>query len=214
MTAASDVPGHYTSGDLLPRLEARLREDGFDPACPTFDALAPYDHFHGRGLEATEDMANLLQISEIDQDSGCRQRPRRTGALLRPALRLPGQRNRSDGRVLRRRPAPDIAARARGTCLHRAVRCAGDAVRRCDVRRRLLDERLHEHCRQACAVSRDSPHAQTWRLARFVRSRSRAGWPARLPDAVGADRLVELSRDQGGDPREPRGLGVHDRGSA
>ena len=59
--------GHYTSGDLLARLEARLREDGFDPACPTFEALAPYDHFHGRGLEATEDMANLLQISEIDQ---------------------------------------------------------------------------------------------------------------------------------------------------
>ena len=67
MTATSDVPGHYTSGDLLARLEARLREDGFDPMRPTFEALTPYDHFHGRGLEATEDMANLFQVSKNDQ---------------------------------------------------------------------------------------------------------------------------------------------------
>ena len=66
MTAASDISGYYASGDLLARLEARLREDGFDPARATFEALAPYDHFHGRGLEATEDMANLLQVSETD----------------------------------------------------------------------------------------------------------------------------------------------------
>ena len=67
MTAASDVSGHYTSGELLARLEARLRDDGVDPAHPTFEALAPYDHFHGRGLEATEDMANLLEISGTDR---------------------------------------------------------------------------------------------------------------------------------------------------
>ena len=66
MTAASDVSGHYTSGDLLARLEARLREDGVDPGRPTFEALAPYDHFHGRGLEATEDMANRPLVSETD----------------------------------------------------------------------------------------------------------------------------------------------------
>ena len=66
MIAGSDVSAHYSSGDLLARLEARLREDGFDPARPTFEALAPYDHFHGRGLEATEDMANLLPISGTD----------------------------------------------------------------------------------------------------------------------------------------------------
>ena len=65
-SAASDVSGHYTSGDLLARLEASLRDDRVDPALPTFEALAPYDHFHGRGLEATEDMANLLQISGTD----------------------------------------------------------------------------------------------------------------------------------------------------
>ena len=66
VTATTDISGHYTSGDLLTRLEARLCEDGFDPARPTFEALAPYDHFHGRGLEATEDIANRLPISGTD----------------------------------------------------------------------------------------------------------------------------------------------------
>ena len=66
MTTASEVSAHYTSGDLLARLEARLREDGFDPARPTFEALAPYDHFHGRGVEATEDMANRLEVVATD----------------------------------------------------------------------------------------------------------------------------------------------------
>ena len=67
MSGASDIAAHYTSGDLLARLEARLREDGHDPARPTAEALAPYDHFHGRGLEATEDMANLLQVAESNR---------------------------------------------------------------------------------------------------------------------------------------------------
>ena len=66
MTAASDIPGHYASGDLLVRLEASLREDGVDPARPTVEALAPYDHFHGRGLDATEDLADLLRVCGTD----------------------------------------------------------------------------------------------------------------------------------------------------
>ena len=73
MSDASDISGHYTSGDLLTRLEARLREDGLDPSHATVEALAPYDHFHGRGLEATEDMAGLLQVAGTDHtlDVGC-----------------------------------------------------------------------------------------------------------------------------------------------
>ena len=66
MTTPIEVSAHYTSGDLLARLEARLREDGCDPARPTFEALAPYDHFHGRGVEATEDMANRLRVAATD----------------------------------------------------------------------------------------------------------------------------------------------------
>ena len=63
MSDTRAIVGHYTSGDLLARLEAQLREDGVDPARPGADALAPYDHFHGRGLEATEDMAAQLRIT-------------------------------------------------------------------------------------------------------------------------------------------------------
>ena len=66
VTAPPDISGHYSRGNLLARLEASLREDGVDPAHPTFESLAPYDHFHGRGLEATEDMANRLQIARTD----------------------------------------------------------------------------------------------------------------------------------------------------
>ena len=66
MSDARTITDHYTSGDLLARLEARLREDGVDPSQPNVEALAPYDHFHGRGLEATEDMASLLRVAETD----------------------------------------------------------------------------------------------------------------------------------------------------
>ena len=62
----SDISSHYTSSDLLPRLEAALAEDGHDPAHPTAEALAPYDQFHGRGLEATEELARDLEVSEDD----------------------------------------------------------------------------------------------------------------------------------------------------
>ncbi len=66
MSDAGAISAHYTSGALLARLEAALREDGVDPRRPTLEALAPYDHFHGRGLEATEDMAGLLRVAATD----------------------------------------------------------------------------------------------------------------------------------------------------
>ena len=66
MSTTPDIAGHYTSGDLLARLKARLREDGIDPARPTFEALAPYDHFHGRGIEATEELVAGLEVSPTD----------------------------------------------------------------------------------------------------------------------------------------------------
>jgi ubiquinone/menaquinone biosynthesis C-methylase UbiE len=60
------ICSHYTRGDLLQRLNAALATDGADPQRPTAAALSPYDHFHGRGLEATEDAAALVRPGPTD----------------------------------------------------------------------------------------------------------------------------------------------------
>lgn len=55
-----DVAGHYSREGLLERLNAALKEDGVDPERPSMETLAPYDQFHGRGLEATRQVAELM----------------------------------------------------------------------------------------------------------------------------------------------------------
>jgi len=62
----SDISRHYTRGDLLERLHAALLGDGIDPDHPTIEALAPFDQFHGRGLEATEELADVLAVAATD----------------------------------------------------------------------------------------------------------------------------------------------------
>ncbi len=73
MSTKSAVAEHYGRGDLLTRLSAALIDDGVDPHHPSFESLAPYDHFHGRGLEATRDLADRLTIAPTDRvlDIGC-----------------------------------------------------------------------------------------------------------------------------------------------
>ncbi len=66
MSSDAHIVGHYTSGALWNRLCAALRDDGVDPERPTMEALAPYDQFHGRGLEATESIANNLTVAARD----------------------------------------------------------------------------------------------------------------------------------------------------
>jgi len=56
-----DIAKHYSRGDLLARLNAAVADDGVDPMQPSLQALAPYDQFHGRGLEATEEIAARVQ---------------------------------------------------------------------------------------------------------------------------------------------------------
>ena len=68
MSAERDVSGHhYSRGVLRERLRAALTDDGVDPDHPSLDALAPYDQFHGRGLEATVEMADALAIGAADR---------------------------------------------------------------------------------------------------------------------------------------------------
>jgi ubiquinone/menaquinone biosynthesis C-methylase UbiE len=65
-SATEDIARHYSRGNLLARLRATLLADGADPDHPTIATLAPYDHFHGRGLEATEEVANVLPVAKTD----------------------------------------------------------------------------------------------------------------------------------------------------
>jgi SAM-dependent methyltransferase len=67
------VADHYTSGELWTRLRAALIDDGVDPDAPSVETLAPYDQFHGRGLEATAEIADRLDVSPGDHllDAGC-----------------------------------------------------------------------------------------------------------------------------------------------
>jgi SAM-dependent methyltransferase len=62
----NEISAHYARGDLLSRLNAALAADGADPNRPTSDALAPYEHFHGRGLEATTAIADMMPAREAD----------------------------------------------------------------------------------------------------------------------------------------------------
>jgi ubiquinone/menaquinone biosynthesis C-methylase UbiE len=62
----SDISRYYTRGDLLERLHAALLGDDIDPDHPTIETLAPFDQFHGRGLEATEEVADVLAVAATD----------------------------------------------------------------------------------------------------------------------------------------------------
>lgn len=50
----------------MERLHAALLGDGIDPDHPTIETLAPFDQFHGRGLEATEELADVLAVAATD----------------------------------------------------------------------------------------------------------------------------------------------------
>ena len=73
MATETDITSHYSSGELLGRLSAVLSEDGADPNAPTIASMAPYDQFHGRGMEATEELAGVLDAGPGDHvlDVGC-----------------------------------------------------------------------------------------------------------------------------------------------
>jgi ubiquinone/menaquinone biosynthesis C-methylase UbiE len=67
MDTDATVATHYSQGDLLRRLNAALAADGVDPEHPSLEALAPYDHFHNRGVEATQDCAALMPVRAGDR---------------------------------------------------------------------------------------------------------------------------------------------------
>ena len=73
MTDAGRVEKHYASEDITARVLAALR-NVMGPDVPiTPDTLAPIDHFHGKGVIATEELTSLLQPKTSDHllDIGC-----------------------------------------------------------------------------------------------------------------------------------------------
>jgi SAM-dependent methyltransferase len=58
---ANPVARHYGSGGIAERVIAALRAAKGPDVPLTPENLAPYDHFHGRGVAATEELAAQLQ---------------------------------------------------------------------------------------------------------------------------------------------------------
>ncbi len=67
MSTDREITTHYGRGGLLARLDAALVADGVDPDHPSIAGLAPYDQFHGRGLEATADIAAMMRAGPADR---------------------------------------------------------------------------------------------------------------------------------------------------
>jgi sarcosine/dimethylglycine N-methyltransferase len=73
MAAANPVAQHYGTAGIAERALAALRAVNGPDAPITPDTLAPIDHFHGRGVLATEELARRLdaQPGEHLLDIGC-----------------------------------------------------------------------------------------------------------------------------------------------
>lgn len=63
MSEATPVGRHYGRGDLFETILAALEAAGIDPEAITADELAQFDHFHTRGLAATRELADRLDIA-------------------------------------------------------------------------------------------------------------------------------------------------------
>src|SRR6266851_6675610 len=61
MVAEQRVAQHYGSAGIAERILAALRTAQGAQAPVTVDALAPADHFHGRGVLATQELVAILQ---------------------------------------------------------------------------------------------------------------------------------------------------------
>lgn len=66
MSEQRRVTAHYSQGNLMARLRAALADDGANPGAPSLNQLAPYDQFHGRGIEATLELAALMPVRPLD----------------------------------------------------------------------------------------------------------------------------------------------------
>jgi SAM-dependent methyltransferase len=73
MTSAQSVSDHWGKGDVYSRILEAMKQAGIDPESATIQDLAPVDHFHARGFQATVELADVLPIQEGNRlvDIGC-----------------------------------------------------------------------------------------------------------------------------------------------
>ena len=73
MTTPAEVTKHYATTGIANRVIAALRAERGADVAVTPDALAPIDHFHGRGLTATRELVALLKPGKGEHllDIGC-----------------------------------------------------------------------------------------------------------------------------------------------
>lgn len=62
MTLAAQVSEHYSTGEVLPKIEAALIQLGIDPDQLSAESLKPVDEFHTGGLAATEALISQVTI--------------------------------------------------------------------------------------------------------------------------------------------------------
>jgi SAM-dependent methyltransferase len=62
MSNESNIDPHYERGSLVERLKTALAADGFNAKPPRPEDLAPLDQFHSRGLDATVELAQALDL--------------------------------------------------------------------------------------------------------------------------------------------------------
>ena len=73
MTDNNTIADHWGRGDIYDRIVTALRAAGKDLDALTIDDLAPVDHYHARGFQATVELADKLPVAAGDHilDIGC-----------------------------------------------------------------------------------------------------------------------------------------------
>ena len=61
MAIETEIARHYGNGEIVERILAALRAANGPDAPVTVDALSVLDHFHGRGIAATQELVALLK---------------------------------------------------------------------------------------------------------------------------------------------------------
>ncbi|MGI9523156.1 MAG: class I SAM-dependent methyltransferase [Hyphomicrobiaceae bacterium] len=73
MTEEKSIADHWGTGDVYGRIMDAMEAASIDPEAVTVEQMAPMDHYHARGFQATIELADELPIKSGDHivDIGC-----------------------------------------------------------------------------------------------------------------------------------------------